>query len=114
MGRRRQRGGRKQLGRRDDAEKAVEQLSTILGASVISNQEIADSAARQLMGIGRRHGVRAKPRVTRMICRTCQRCLIPGKSARVRVASGVVITTCLRGERVQRVSPDFKEVNRVG
>ncbi len=109
MGRRRQRSGRKQLGRRDDAEKAVEQLSTILGASVVSNEEIADSAARQLMGIGRRHGVRAKPRVTRMICRACQRSLIPGKSARVRIASGAVITTCLRCGRVQRAGRDFKE-----
>jgi RNase P subunit RPR2 len=114
MGRRRQRGGRKQLGRRDHAEKAVERLSTILGASVISNQEIADSAARQLMGIGRRHGVRAKPRVTSMICRACQRSLIPAKSSRVRIASGVVITTCLRCGRVQRASLDFKEGNRIG
>ena len=108
MGRRRQRSGRK-LRRRDDAEKAVEQLSTILGASVVSNEEIADSAARQLMGIGRRHGVRAKPGVTRMICRACQRSLIPGKSARVRIASGAVITTCLRCGRVQRAGRDFKE-----
>ena len=108
MGRRRQRSGRK-LRRRDDAEKAVEQLSTILGASVVSNEGIADSAARQLMGIGRRHGVRAKPRVTRMICRACQRSLIPGKSARVRIASGAVITTCLRCGRVQRAGRDFKE-----
>ena len=108
MGRRRQRSGRK-LRRRDDAEKAVEQLSTILGASVVSNEEIADSAARQLMGIGRRHGVRAKPRVTRMICRARQRSLIPGKSARVRIASGAVITTCLRCKRVQRAGRDFKE-----
>ena len=108
MGRRRQRSGRK-LRRRDDAEKAVEQLSTILGASVVSNEEIADSAARQLMGIGRRHGVRAKPRVTRMICRACQRSLLPGKSARVRIASGAVITTCLRCKRVQRAGRDFKE-----
>ena len=108
MGRRRQRSGRK-LRRRDDAEKAVEQLSTILGASVVSNEEIADSAARQLMGIGRRHGVRAKPRVTRMICRACHRSLLPGKSARVRIASGAVITTCLRCGRVQRAGRDFKE-----
>jgi ribonuclease P protein subunit RPR2 len=108
MGRRRQRSGRK-LRRRDDAEKAVEQLSTILGASVVSNEEIADSAARQLMGIGRRHGVRAKPRVTRMICRACHRSLLPGKSARVRIASGAVITTCLRCKRVQRAGRDFKE-----
>ena len=108
MGRRKQRSGRK-LRRRDDAEKAVEQLSTILGASVVSNEEIADSAARQLMGIGRRHGVRAKPRVTRMICRACHRSLLPGKSARVRIASGAVITTCLRCKRVQRAGRDFKE-----
>jgi RNase P subunit RPR2 len=114
MGRRRKRSGRKQLRRRDGAENAVEQLSNILGASVISNQEIADSAARQLMGIGRRHGVRAKPWVTRMICRACQRSLTPGKSSRVRIDSGVVITTCLRCGGVQRTNLDFKEVNRNG
>ena len=107
MGRRRQRTSRRQLGRREGAEKAVEHLSAILGAGRISNQETVDSAARQLMGIGRRHGVRAKPRVARKICRSCHLSLIPGKSSRVRISSGVITNTCLRCGRIQRLGLDF-------
>jgi RNase P subunit RPR2 len=107
MRRRRQRTGRKRLGRKEGAAKAIQHLSGILGARHISNQEIADSAARQLMGIGRRHGVRAKPQVTRMICRSCHLSLIPGKSSRVRISSGVITNSCLRCGRVRRLGPDF-------
>ncbi len=107
MARRRKRTNRRQLGRREGAEKAVEHLSAILGTGAKSNQETADSAARQLMGIGRRHGVRAKPQVSRMICRTCNLSLIPGKSSRVRISSGVITKTCLRCGRVQRLGLDF-------
>tara|TARA_Y100000588_G_scaffold148701_1_gene162690 strand:- start:1948 stop:2286 length:339 start_codon:yes stop_codon:yes gene_type:complete len=88
--------------RREEAETAVEYLSRALESGLNSNSEISDSAARQILSIGKKHGSRPDSKVRRMICRTCRQSLVPGLTSRVRVSSKKIITTCLRCGRVSR------------
>lgn len=88
--------------RKRNAEEAVSQLSSIIINHYKNDQELIDSAARQLILIGKRHGVRAESNVTRLICRFCKKSLIPGTTARIRIYSGRKITTCIRCNRVYR------------
>jgi len=108
MVRRRHRTRRDYSERKKGARKAVEHLSSVLVDCMYSDSEISDNAARQLIRIGRKHGIRPNSHVRRLICRTCRRSLMPGKSARVRVYSRVVSTTCLRCGRVHKSGPNFK------
>ncbi|MDP7002847.1 MAG: ribonuclease P Rpr2/Rpp21/SNM1 subunit [Candidatus Thalassarchaeaceae archaeon] len=107
MGDRGRNRGRNSHRRKAGALNAMEKLSSILRDRGNLSTEISDSAARQLIGVGRKHGVRPDAHVSRLICRACKMSMIPGKSARVRISSGIVTTTCLRCERVKRVGPDF-------
>ena len=88
--------------RRKNAQKAVRQLSSIILNYNDNDLEIVDSAARQLILVGKRHGVRAKSEVTKLICRFCKKSLIPTKTARIRISSGQIKTTCIRCNRVYR------------
>tara|TARA_B100000214_G_C23835862_1_gene566437 strand:+ start:240 stop:536 length:297 start_codon:yes stop_codon:yes gene_type:complete len=88
--------------RRKNAQKAVSQLSSIILNYRNNDLEIIDSAARQLISVGKRHGVRAQSNVTKLICRDCKKSLIPGKTARIRINSGQIITSCIRCNRVSR------------
>ena len=88
--------------RRKNAQKAVSQLSSIILNYNNNDLEIIDSAARQLISLGKKHGVRAKPNVTKLICRDCKKSLIPAKTARIRIKSGHITTSCTRCNRVYR------------
>ena len=88
--------------RRKNAQIAVNQLSSIMLRYNEIELEIVDSAARQLISVGKRHGVRANSEVTRLICRFCKKSLIPAKNARIRINSGRIVTTCIRCNRVYR------------
>ncbi len=93
---------RRKSDRRLDAEKAVEYLSKVLESGLKDNSEVSDNAARQIISLGKKHGARPLPEISRSICRTCRKSLSPGTSSRVRVSSKKITTTCLRCGRVSR------------
>jgi len=101
MGRNR-RSRRTRTARNADAEEAINHLSEVLISGLSDESAIADNAARQLIGIGKKHGIRADPSIRGMICRTCKKSMLPGRTSRVRVTSHVITTTCLRCSRVHR------------
>ena len=92
--------------RRKKVEGAVEDLSRVLEEGLDNHSDIADIASKHLLSIGKKYGSRPNSRISRHICRTCRKALIPGKSSRVRIVSKTVTTTCLRCGRVIRERPN--------
>jgi len=80
--------------RRGNAQIALDFLSSIFKNNNVSNQIILDSAARSILRIGRRHGVRPEANVSRKICRKCESALIPGRTTRIRISHGFILNTC--------------------
>ena len=97
---------RNRSSRRDRASKAVEELSSVLLSRC--DQEVADAAARDILRIGKRHGERPTPHVSRLICRDCEAVLVPGRNARFRISDGMLVVTCQDCGRIDRAGPDFK------
>ena len=95
-------GNRRSIGRKEVAKMAVEHLSDVIIENLPHNPEIADNAAKHLINVGKKHGIRADPKMRRLICRTCKQSLVPGKTSRVRINSGIITTSCIRCGRVQR------------
>ena len=93
--------------RLEAAKNALQSLSSVLEENLISNPDISDSAARHILSIGKKHGTRAGPRISRMICRKCKKSMAPGRTSRIRLASKKITTTCLRCGRITREGPDF-------
>ncbi|HJM24525.1 MAG TPA: ribonuclease P Rpr2/Rpp21/SNM1 subunit [Candidatus Thalassarchaeaceae archaeon] len=89
------------------AERAITHLSSVLESSLGEDDQIADNAARQILSLGKKHGIRPNPRVKRKICRTCKQSMFPGLTSRVRISSKMLVTTCLRCGRKNRQGPDF-------
>lgn len=106
----RRKSKRRKSDRRLEAEKAVEHLSRVLVSGLKDNLEISDNAARQLISVGKKHGVRASPGIRRAICRSCRKSLSPGISSRVRISSNKITTTCLRCGRVSREKISSRDV----
>tara|TARA_Y100001970_G_scaffold152428_1_gene186681 strand:- start:701 stop:940 length:240 start_codon:yes stop_codon:yes gene_type:complete len=62
--------------------------------SHINDKQIADAAARDIIRIGRRHGKRPDPSISKMICRKCMTALSPGTNSTIRIVSKRVFATC--------------------
>ena len=101
------RSSRRKSDRKNEAEAAIRNLSDALEDSLGEHVEMADSAARQILAIGKKHGVRPASMIKRMICRSCKKSLSPGINSRVRISSKKLIMTCLVCGRVARQGPDF-------
>ena len=97
---------RNRSSKRGRASKAVEELSTVLLSRC--EQEVADAAARDILRIGKRHGERPTPHVSRLICRDCVAVLVPGRNARFRILDGKLVVTSQDCGRIDRAGPDFK------
>ena len=95
-GRRRGRGSKN---RRDKAEESIEHLSELI---LQSDKEISNLAARDLLRVSKRHGVRAESQIRDLICRSCNTVLRPGENARVRIQDGFQRITCLDCGRIHR------------
>jgi len=104
-GRRRHR--RRKSDRKIEAQSAIRILSDTLENGLVDNVKIADSAARQILAIGKKHGVRPKSGIKRMICRKCKKSLSPGTNSRVRISSKRLIITCSECGGMTRQGPDF-------
>lgn len=96
----RQGGRRNSASRKKAALDAMDYLEEILTENISS--EIAPSAAAQLSAVGQRHKIPLSPNSKRLICRECKSPLIPGKTSRVRIREGILVTTCLDCGRVSR------------
>ena len=101
------RSGRRKADRKNEAENAVTYLSAVLETSLLEGIPNADNAARQILAIGKKHGVRPSSEVKRKICRRCKQSMFPSLTSRVRITSKTLISTCLRCGKKTRQGPDF-------
>ena len=99
------RRGRNSKNRKNKAEDSINHLSKLI---VGSDKEISDLAARDLLRVSKRHGVRAERNIRDLICRSCNTILRPGENARVRIQDGIIRLTCLDCGRVHR-----RNINKV-
>ena len=103
----RRRSRRRKSDRKKDAESAIRHLSDTLESNLSRHVRIADSAARQIIAIGKKHGIRPASEIKRKICRSCKKSLSPGVNSRVRISSKKIIITCLECGRMMRQGPDL-------
>ena len=101
------RSRRRRSDRMNDAESAIKHLSHVLRGKLGGHAQIADSAARQIIAIGKKHGVRPASEIKRKICRSCKKSLSPGVNSRVRISSKMLVIKCLECGRMMRQGPDF-------
>ena len=90
--------------RKARASEAIDHLSSILNAPESNEDESLNSAARDILRIGKRHGIRPESMTSRLICRGCSSALIPGRTSRIRIRSGTLIVTCNNCGRISRRS----------
>ena len=102
------RGRRNDSKRKSRASEAIDHLSSILQSSKENDEESVNSAARDILRIGKRHGVRADSKTSRLICRGCSSALIPGRTARTRIRSRALIVTCSNCGRVTHRSTESR------
>jgi RNase P subunit RPR2 len=102
MGGSRRKTRRRNSERRAHAEEAIAHLSKVLQFGFDQDISVADNAARQMIGIGKKYGIRPEPRLRRLICRSCRLSMIPGNTARVRITPNFITITCLRCNRIIR------------
>ena len=93
------RRGRDSKNRKKKAQESIKHLSELI---MQSDKEISDLAARDLLRVSKRHGVRAESYIRDLICRSCNTVLRPGENARVRIQDGIRRITCLDCGRVHR------------
>ncbi len=87
---------------RDIALKRIRKLFAMAQGSTAENRDLSDRYVRLARRIGMRYQVSMPTDLRRRVCRGCESLLVPGRTARVRVASGRVSVTCLRCETVKR------------
>jgi len=85
--------------RKNLAEESISHLSNLL---LHPENELANSAARDLIRISKRHGVRVSKENRSLICRTCKSNLRPGYNARIRLVGSNRKITCINCNRVYR------------
>ncbi|DAC11951.1 MAG TPA: hypothetical protein D7H86_06715 [Candidatus Poseidoniales archaeon] len=69
---------------------------------------VRHNAARHLRKVSMRHRIPLAPSINHVICRNCKSALIPGKSSRIRIRSGIRCTTCLSCGHVRRFGSHSK------
>ena len=98
------RARRKDSKRKAKASEAIDHLSSIVQAPENNDEESVNYAARDILRIGKRHGIRPDPTTSSLICRGCSSALIPGRTARTRIRSGTITVTCSNCGRITRKS----------
>ncbi|MGC9444098.1 MAG: ribonuclease P protein component 4 [Candidatus Methanospirareceae archaeon] len=88
----------------DLAEERIERLFELAEIAAQAGQDQRSDRYTQLArAIGMRYRVRIPRHLKMRLCTRCYRLLIPGKTARVRLRSEYMTTTCLRcGEQMRR------------
>ena len=86
----------------EQAKESIDFLEKIFDISPPHDSKILDTAAKQILAIGKKHGKRPTREIKKMICRSCKKSLLPGQTSRIRATSKVIFRTCLRCGRVNR------------
>jgi len=92
--------------RKSRASEAIDYLSLIVQAPQDNDEELVNSAARDILRIGKRHGIRPNSTTSSLICRGCTSALIPGRTARTRIRLGTITVTCGNCGRITRRTTD--------
>lgn len=88
--------------RRERAEKAQNYLAGIISERKNHDPEFTDTVTKQMWKIGLRHRIGLPNTHMHWICRRCRVLLRPSFNTRVRIRSGIRITTCLRCGYIRR------------
>lgn len=88
--------------RRERAENAQNYLARIISERKNHDPEFTDTVTKQMWKIGLRHRIGLPNTHMHWICRRCRVLLRPSFNARVRIRSGIRITTCLRCGYIRR------------
>lgn len=107
MSRRRRGNARRANQRRQRAVSTQTQLESILKMPTNHDSNAVNSAARDLLKLGRKHRLGLPIGRRSWICRSCETSLRPGVNARVRVIEKMWKITCLSCGRVNRKGPNF-------
>ncbi len=80
-----------------------------LRATVIDqhDENMSNAAARSILRIGKKHGVRNRSYYGVSICRVCMEVLVPGRNSRVRIRAKSLKYTCLRCNAIRTRGPSF-------
>ncbi|MGB1435874.1 MAG: hypothetical protein ACPG68_03245 [Candidatus Thalassarchaeaceae archaeon] len=97
---------RRQNERKKNASESLLFLSNILNEDNLTHPILSDSAARSILRLSKRHGVRANNKIYQKICRKCHVSLVPGKSSRIRISNGFILNTCITCHRIYRFRLD--------
>ncbi|MBD51259.1 MAG: hypothetical protein CMB08_05005 [Euryarchaeota archaeon] len=88
--------------RKKNASESLLFLTDILDEDTFTNPILSDSVAKSILRLGKRHGVRASPKIYQKICRKCHAYLVPGKNSRIRISNGFILNTCIACHRIYR------------
>ena len=88
--------------------KAQNHLEELLSNPWDYHEDCIDSAARDMIRLGRRHRLGMPDGRRTWICRGCQVALRPSINAKVRIRRKVMYVTCLHCGRINRKGPEFK------
>ncbi|MFC7166468.1 ribonuclease P protein component 4 [Halospeciosus flavus] len=84
------------------AEERIERLEELAAeAAREGNEERAKDYVRLARRIAERHRLRLPRSFVRFTCDACDRYLVPGKNARVRLQDGHVVVTCECGHQAR-------------
>ncbi|MDP6099257.1 MAG: ribonuclease P Rpr2/Rpp21/SNM1 subunit [Candidatus Thalassarchaeaceae archaeon] len=108
MSRRRRENPRRGKQRKARALVSQNRLENILSEPWDHNSESADSAARDLLRLARRHRIGLPEGRRSWVCRGCQVALRPGINARVRIRNKSWYVTCLGCGRTNRNGSNYK------
>lgn len=97
------------VARRDKGEErdiAVRRIDTLLALArleaLAKRGDLADRYAHLSLQVAQKYQTGLLRRQKAQVCRACATFLVPGRSARTRLAAGNVVTTCLRCGNIVR------------
>lgn len=87
------------------AVEALDDLHNVLNEN--REKEMTDAAAKLILRIGKKHGVRKRMYSGVAICRSCNIAMIPGGNSTVRIRSKSVKYSCGICGRIKTMGPSF-------
>lgn len=86
------------------AKKRIEKLFLLAEKNSLKKRyDLADRYVKIARKIQMRYQIRMPKKLKRKFCKHCYRILIPGKTSRVRIQNGKIITYCYHCRKYQRI-----------
>lgn len=111
----RKRGSKKAKKMRlENSKFAINELQNILAVPTNHQGKLLNSTSLHIRKLSMKSKIPLSKSTRLLICKGCYRALLPYKDTRVRVRSGMLITTCLKCGTIHRNGggPKFHKINR--